>query len=139
MKNWEIKSLIACDDVRHEVGDKSTVVGIFSGAVVPSIPTVMRLSLWIECAFQQTGMYNISIRIDTPTVEKAAVIDLEIEIQACTSSLSTAVPQFPLKIDKAGHISIFAKEKSQEKWKLCRTINVEQGEVLGPKINVNWK
>lgn len=139
MKNWEIKSLIACEDVRQEVNNKSTIVGVFSRVIFPSLPTIMRLSLWVECAFQKAGMYNIGIRVDTPSVEKAVVINLEMEIEEGKSSLSTAVPQFPLKIDDAGYISIFVKEKSQEKWKLCRAINIAQGEIQGPKINVNWK
>lgn len=91
MKKWEIKSLLTCEDVREEVGNKSTIVGVFSDIVLENLPAVIRLSLWVEFIVSKIGMHNFSIRIDTPTVEKAAVIALEIDVETCASSVCTAV------------------------------------------------
>lgn len=139
MKNWDIKSLLTCEDVREEVGNKVTIVGVFSDIVVSSLPAVIRLALWVEFIVSKIGMYNFSIRIDTPTIEKAAIIALEIDVETCASAVSTSVPKFPLKINESGYISIFIKEKSQKTWTLYRKVHVEQGKTIGPMVSFNWK
>lgn len=128
MQNSALKTLLACEDVRYEIGHKATIVGVFSGVVLDDFPRAIRLALWLEYLVKEAGKYNFSVRVDTPTVESAVVIDLEVEAKEPFETLVTGIPPFPLKIEKCGEISIFTKETKNKKWDLSRKIKIEKGE-----------
>ena len=58
--------VIWCDDIRQEVGNKSSLMGVYSnGLVVPSLPTMLpRLAAWIH--------------VHTPTAQPFETLNLRI-------------------------------------------------------------
>ena len=48
MKNLEIKSAVACDDIRQEVNGKFLLIGVYGAEIaVPQLPVDFVLSYWI--------------------------------------------------------------------------------------------
>jgi hypothetical protein len=45
------KAVITCEDVRDEVGNKKSLIGVFSGDItVPSFPAMVRVAFYLEYA-----------------------------------------------------------------------------------------
>lgn len=58
---------IWCDDIRQEVGNKPSFMGVYTGGIVlPGLPTVLpRLSLWIVVSSPiENPIKNLSVRVE---------------------------------------------------------------------------
>jgi len=74
---------IWCDDIRQEVGNKPSFMGVYTGSlVVPSLPTVLpRLAVWVNVWTPKAQPFKIlKVRICNNEDEKPlAAIDLDSE------------------------------------------------------------
>jgi hypothetical protein len=58
---------VVCDDVRIEILQKETIVGVYTGAiVVPSLPWAAMLCLWLTVIWSGDGQLPIQVRVLNP-------------------------------------------------------------------------
>jgi len=63
----KVTHCLICDDVRWEVANKETVVGIYtSGVAIPSVPWVFYASIWMNVIWSGHGEADIEIRALDP-------------------------------------------------------------------------
>jgi hypothetical protein len=59
---------VVCDDVRTEILSKETIVGVYSaGILIPSIPWVIMLCLWMTVIWSGDGATPIEVRVLNPS------------------------------------------------------------------------
>jgi hypothetical protein len=57
-----VGTAILCEDVRREVGNKRTLVGILAGDIlVPSFPSLLNFAVYVEYIPLQTGRLDFSL------------------------------------------------------------------------------
>ena len=63
---------VVCDDIRLEVGNKETIVGVYSaGMTVPTLPWVVSTCLWMTVIWSGEGSLNVEVRIVNPRQTQA--------------------------------------------------------------------
>ena len=57
---------VVCDDVRTEIGNKETIVGVYSGMTAPFVPWYSTLCLWLTIIWSGDGTVNVEVRVLDP-------------------------------------------------------------------------
>lgn len=75
-------NVVWCDDIRHEVGNKPSLMGVYtSGLVVPAFPAVLpRLGLWISVYTpieRPFGKFSLSVK--TAIERDPPVLQMELD------------------------------------------------------------
>ncbi|HUV96143.1 MAG TPA: hypothetical protein VMV98_01620 [Acidobacteriaceae bacterium] len=122
-----------CDDIRHEVGGKLTLVGIYAGdLLVPTFPCVLpKLCLVLNILTSRSQPFQrLKIRI---LKDEETLAEGELPMQDLTASVSDAIPEdgesdetkrllgmtahfvfSPLKLDGPGVIRVFVETEDEE-------------------------
>lgn len=103
----EIKNAFLCDDVRQEVNNKHTLVGVYSGNIVlPRVPADVLLGLFMEME-TPAGAHEIEIRISGPG-KGSATLKANIQ-QAESGSASLANSRAQFHMEKEGVFRVDAR------------------------------
>jgi len=65
MRNAELMYCIICDDVRLEIGNKLSLMGVFENVFLPSFPAIL-LKFAIVNHWQGEGQYQTQVKIVNP-------------------------------------------------------------------------
>lgn len=107
-------NVIFCDDIRRESNGKEILIGVYSSDIlIPSVPTVLGISLWIQIRVRGRGTARSRLRVTDPSGGTAGETVLEhtiddnkaAQIQGELTS-SITLPQLPLNIAQAGTIDV---------------------------------
>jgi hypothetical protein len=72
MRNAQLVFSILCDDVRLEMGNKLSLMGVFQNIFLPSFPSVL-LKFAVVNHWEGTGQFETQVRILTPDRREIAV------------------------------------------------------------------
>ena len=105
--NAEVRAAILCEQVRPEIGNKMTVVGVFSADImVPSFPATFLLSVYMELTIKTLGHTHYQVRFTSPTDTPAeAVLDLQASFDELGGS-AVPMPQIPVTCERPGQLKI---------------------------------
>lgn len=88
-------NVVWCDDIRQEVGNKPSLMGVYTGGLaVPSLPvTLPRLAAWINVQTPKNRPFErLNVRIQrNDTEEPVAVIEIEEVLSAVALAASQTV------------------------------------------------
>jgi hypothetical protein len=129
MKVSDVVTVIICDDIRKEVTQKETLVGVFTGDIVLlSFPNWFAASIWIEMFPKEAGRHEIDFRISLrgkePLVVKLVADVMEV------GPMSAALPGLQIFAEEPGEFIVEMKEGDD--WYLLKKKKVIQGEVSSP-------
>jgi len=107
------RNVLLCDDVRKEIGNKRTIVGVFSGdIIVSSVPAVVPLAAYIE--FMPTSLDDNEIEFrflvgNKPIATlKATLNDLQMGVVAVLE-----LPKIVIHATQPTEVSIDAQIKNR--------------------------
>ena len=100
----KIKSFIICEDIRRELGNKSSLMGVlsdslnFEGANANEWPKVINLAAFVQISLEDVIPSDFSIRV-TLEGEEIANLKSDLEIKKDTQYLNLPITMyaFPLK------------------------------------------
>jgi Family of unknown function (DUF6941) len=99
--NVRVKPLnvIFCDDVRREISGKDILIGAYGGEIViPSVPAMISLAMWIQMDTTDAGTARIKIRVTDPQGNVAGQTSLEFQTGEPSTTSSTAIILPPFAI-----------------------------------------
>ena len=76
--------VIWCDDIRQEVGNKPSLMGVYTGSlVVPSLPTVIpRLAVWVSIYTPKTQPFKaLKVRICNSEDDTTPVAEIQVDAE----------------------------------------------------------
>ena len=114
MGNVKIINAVLCEDIRHEINNKNSLIGVFSGDVLISeLPGKVRFAIYYEASVEMPGKIKSEIRLQY--ADKAAfTAELEHDVQ--TKYISSATPPFELVIENEGDFVVSVRFEEQD-WK----------------------
>ena len=72
----DLINCVICDDVRNEISNKETIVGVYnSGITVPSLPWTMSICLWFQVMWSGEGEMQLDIAVLNPRQHEVGKID----------------------------------------------------------------
>lgn len=126
-------SVIFCDDIRHEVGNKMSLIGCYQGELmVETAPTALpKLCALIAATTPKDKPYKtLTIRVmkddaelarlEIPEAGLTEVAQNNIDATATRKSISTALMFAPFVVDKPSVLRVLA--------------TTEEGEMIGPRL-----
>src|SRR5438105_4429712 len=70
-----IRYCVICDDVRLEVANKETIIGVYTvGMSVPVFPWVGTICLWMPIIWSGEGQLDLEVRVINPANEQIGII-----------------------------------------------------------------
>src|SRR5579872_7073229 len=63
-RNGGLRTVLLCEDVRREIGNKRTLVGVLAGDIlVPSFPSFVNFGVYIEYVAVETGSLDFHVEV----------------------------------------------------------------------------
>ena len=124
IKKQKLNFIIVCDDIRQEVGNKASFIGIYSKYIfIPSVPFIFpKLCFAVRCSnFDQSSSFEATLI--APSGKQLGQIkggSPKAEIQHGTVDLHAFFS--PLKIDEEGEYKFVVQFSSKIQYKLLFTI-----------------
>lgn len=125
----EITAVLVCDDIRKEVTNKETIIGVYSGdIVVPSFPSWFNSSLWIELFAQGPGTFDLKFRVGL-TGKKPIEIGAKVTIG---KSGNASIPLVGMQLQADQPSELIIECTLDKEWKIIKRKAVIQGAVTLP-------
>jgi hypothetical protein len=102
VRDLEVVSAILCDDVRDEIGNKKSLMGVLGGdIIVGTMPAAIQLALYID--FKRADKDKTSKVVLTFFVADEAIVKFELEIQPTPNQhASVIIPKGIVQFEKDG-------------------------------------
>jgi len=106
-----IQNALLCDDVRRELNNKCTLVGVYSGdIIIPELPATAGLAFYIEGKVSRTHEpIPLEIRLSGPGKEKAT-LQMEIVPNEGQPGMSLASPRMQIYLQNEGAFEIAMRD-----------------------------
>lgn len=126
---------IACDDIRHEVGNKMSIMGIYNDIVVKDVPHILpKISLAVIFRKIKKKINLIQITLKTPSGDAIDLPELTTPPHAIVgSNYNMDICVAPLKIDKPGIFVWEIKFDGEKKPSVIHEMNVRTPDTPKPK------
>jgi uncharacterized protein DUF6941 len=93
------KNVILCEDVRDEVGNKKSLMGVFSGDIIASeLPATLQLAIFIQYVIEPRDKKEV-IHLGLWQDEEK-IVDVKMEIDAKQEVSSLIVPKAMVQFNK---------------------------------------
>jgi hypothetical protein len=106
-------NVILCEDIRHEVGNKRTLVGVFGGdVIVPHFPANLRLAVYMQYAVDPAvpeATIDFTLWHDAETVAKLAI-----QTKPISPTMTLEMSQALMTVEKETHFRITASIAGRE-------------------------
>ena len=78
MDTIEVRNAILCEDIRHEIGNKNSLIGVFGGDIlVAELPARIRVAVYYDAMVSVRGKIQSEIKLqfgDAPPILGAGQI-----------------------------------------------------------------
>ena len=115
-KNFEVENAILCEDIRQEVNNKKTLVGVYAGDIlISSLPAPIDLAFYLDGKAFDRELFRIEVRLSGPGKSKAIAM---LELGATGESLGIAMitPRMQVLFEREGMFKIAIRDPDQS-WK----------------------
>ncbi len=128
MLPFEIRAVVACDDVRQEQNNKHILIGVYNGTiVVPGFPAELQLSWWLQVYTTETGKFDLELQLIRDDTSKLLRAMLQFEVHE-KGWASLVLPKVPIQFQGPGKLKLQMKRKEDEKdWEDVQELDLRQG------------
>lgn len=115
-----VRAAIACDDVRHEIGGKMTLVGIYGPVIgLRAFPAQLMLRIVCLADIETAGRHTIFLRVTND--DDLSLVEWKVEMEA--AGLGDAIPLLPLPLSlRVGRpVSLRLAQQLEGEWKVLQT------------------
>ena len=125
MNDFQINSVIFCEDIRREITQKDILIGVFSSdIIVHALPARISLAFWIEITPRKPDGIEIFFRLDAPGSESPLEMTLAVENTPNQDSIAIYTPPLLCLIEKAGLITLSVKSGQDGQYKVVKSRKV---------------
>lgn len=126
-RNWKVRSVLICDDIRTETTGKEILIGVYRGAVVVPTAPISLPSLALRIEFGVTGVseredFETSIRFLSPDKVEiffaSGMIDIIEPLEPAVISLTFGPATFPKQGEYKIMMTLFGQTKTISTLKL---------------------
>lgn len=101
----ETGAVIICEDIRHEVGEKYSLMGVYGEILsIPDGGGRIPLFIYLEVKNVPSGIYTLRLKLDVPG-NKSRNIKIEIEGESVAGATIVS-PRMSYNIDSPGYITL---------------------------------
>ena len=113
--NLRIRNALLCDDIRSEINNKHTLVGVYEGdIVVPAFPCSIPAALYIEGEVKKPGDTQIVLRMSGPGNDET-VFNAKFSTTTKNDAVSVPIRLPAVRMGQAGTFR-FEANADNEKW-----------------------
>ena len=118
-------NVVLCDEVRREETKKEILIGVYSGDIlIPSLPAIISLTLWVHCKTHGRGRTKREVRIISSDGEVLSSGTYSTNIEGADEGYMSAVlGKISFQIQKTGTIK-FQWRKHQQRWRTLLSKNI---------------
>lgn len=128
MTKIAIDNVVICEDVRHELRGKFTIVGVSVPELnVVSFPANLRVALWVSGTPSELGEFDIAVRAINPDGKTIVEGGLKGEIKSL-SKMSIVIGPMHLAAEKEGDYK-FQWQFQGKKWSAIETLHLKHGRI----------
>ena len=100
---FNIKTIIACEDIREERLGKHTLVGVYSGdgIKVSQMPGNIAIACFMEIEITKPGVHDLNLRLSGPG-DHNALLKAQMNFESALGNGVIATPRIDLLIDEEG-------------------------------------
>ena len=130
-----LTTALLCEDVRTELGNKHTIVGVFSNDIlVASLPAVLSLSAYLEYVPDEIGVQNITLSI---VVAGNVVANIEAKLSVVEAKTVSVLylPRVNLTVPRAAEIRLDMKVFPGEPTTIIKKQVLTSPDVIGAIVS----
>lgn len=118
--------IVVCDDIRHEVGNKISIMGIYDDVIVGNVPTILpKINLAIIFSGIKHRFKSIQITLKNPGGSAIDLPELKTPPSAkIGANYNMDICVAPLKIDKPGIFVWEIKFDGEKKPSIVHKMNI---------------
>jgi len=109
MKNFKVRNVIFCEDIREEKSNKHILIGVFGGDLhVAEFPAFIRLAIFTEIEIKGDIPPKVYLKISGPS-EGMALMEAEPRVNSEADNLQSIVistPSFAIQAEAEGVIKV---------------------------------
>jgi hypothetical protein len=110
LKNFKIKNAILCEDLRHEINGKHSLMGVFVGDVqVSNLPGPIDLAFYLDGTAIKPEPTSIEVRLSLPS-KRRAMIKMNFRTEAPDAAVSLVSPGMMVQLEEEGMIEIAVRD-----------------------------
>jgi hypothetical protein len=106
----EFRNVVLCDDVRDEIGNKKSLMGVFSGdIIVQELPATIPIAIYLEFVpVDPTKSFELSIKLSVDS-DEIAKANIPVVLNPGSSNASIILPKGLVRFDKESTFKVTAK------------------------------
>ena len=125
MKKLKIGNVVLCEGIRHEIGGKHTLVGVFAPEInIAQFPGVVPIAIWVALLPPEVGDYEAEFRARDSGKNELVKGQMKIGIQVAAHT-ALALGPVPLQIKEPGDF-IFEWSVEGGRWDKIAVLRVNQ-------------
>lgn len=125
MADFQINTVVICDDIRREISHKDILVGVYgSEIVVHSLPIQLQLAFWLELQVKKSGHFELFLQIEAPNSAPRFEFRLNLEVLSNRLPFGIFTPQVNVPVEREGKLRLWTKSNETAKYELIKTRNM---------------
>lgn len=123
-----IRNVILCEDIRSEIGNKKSIMGIFSGdVIVAEFPARIQFAVYMEYIPEETSEPH-EIELDM-MADDNRIAEIKVKVTKPAAGVtSLIIPRAIVAFEKEASYSIFASISQGPRFEILRK-KIQKGEV----------
>jgi hypothetical protein len=135
MSKFTVEAVVVCDDVRKEITSKDILIGAYGGGIlVPSLPTVIPIAVWIELTPENAGRLDVDLRLVMPGTTGEFALRIIGDVPRGGEPTSINSPQIMCPIGAAGDIEVSIRSPEEAEWHIVKRKRVTLGSPQQPQM-----
>lgn len=127
LNGYSIDSYILCEQIRQEIRNKVSIIGVFSADIVVSeFPSTFPVTIYLEIDAQTAGKIELNVRLISPGPN---IVEMKVVGELASPGRSyVPLPPMPLVCAEAGSVTVEVSDGG-ELWHVLMARKVQAGDV----------
>src|SRR6478735_4996798 len=113
-----VTNVIVCEDVRQELNNQNTLVGVFAGDIlVKEFPAPMRIAVYAEYVIAKPAAHDVGFRISYQGEGRHEIMNMRVKVpDSARDGIAFAFPPTNLMITERGSLIVEVNYDGDEGW-----------------------
>src|SRR4051812_4498183 len=117
-RHGHIINVIVCEDVRQELNNQNTLIGVFAGDIlVKEFPASMRIAVYAEYIIAKPAAHDMRFRISYQGEARHEIMDIRMRVpESARDGIAFAFPPTNLMITEPGRLIVEVNYGGDQEW-----------------------
>jgi hypothetical protein len=128
-RHGRITNVLICEDIRQEVSNQNTLVGVYAGdVVVKEFPASIRIAIYAEYVIVTQAAHDVHIRISYQGESRYEIMEVTMKVpDSAREGIAFALPPTSLRISEKGALIVEVRSSDDGDWLQVVAKSVEKG------------